>query len=157
MSTDKPHPLIKAAEIEEMPLDTRTHQFNSNAIRQTRSLGDLLGLEALGVHLVTVEPGNESTQFHFHHVDEEFLYILSGRGIAEIGEDSFEVEPGDFMGFTAHSLPHTLVNPYKEDLTYLMAGSRSHIDICDYPRIRRRMYRANGKKEFVDWDSLNKV
>jgi uncharacterized cupin superfamily protein len=147
MPNDKPHPLLRAVDIAEMEPDIRTHQFNPNAVRHTRSLGDLLGLETLGVHLVRVEPGRESTQFHSHHVDEEFLYILSGRGVAEIGDESFEVGPGDFMGFTAHSLPHTLTNPYQEDLTYLMGGNRSNIDVCDYPRIRRRMYRIDGKKE----------
>ena len=157
MPKDKPHPLLRAEAIAEMEQDIRIHQFNNNAVRHTRSLGDLLGLETLGVHLVRVESGKESTQFHSHHIDEEFLYILSGRGIAEIGEESFEVGPGDFMGFTANSLPHTLVNPYAEDLTYLMAGNRNSIDVCDYPRIRRRMYRTNGKKEFVDLDSLKEV
>jgi len=157
MPNDKPHPLLRAAEIAEMQQDTRIHQFNNNAVRHTRALGDLLGLESLCVHLVRVEPGRESTQFHSHQVDEEFIYILSGQGIAEIGEETFEVGPGDFMGFIAHSLPHTLTNPYAEDLTYLMAGNRNSIDICDYPRIRRRMYRTNGKKEFVDWDSIKDV
>lgn len=157
MSYDKPHPLLKANDIAEMEPSIRIHQFNKNAVRHTRSLGDLLGLETLGVHLVRVEPGRESTQFHSHLVDEEFLYILSGRGIAEIGEESFEVGPGDFMGFTAHSLPHTLVNPYAEDLTYLMGGNRNSIDVCDYPRIKRRMFRTHGKKEYVDWDSLKEV
>lgn len=157
MPSDKPHPLLKAEKIAAMEQDIRVHQFNSNAVRHTRSLGDLTGLETLGVHLVRVEPGRESTQFHSHQVDEEFLYILSGHGIAEIGDESFEVGPGDFMGFTAHSLPHTMTNPYAEDLTYLMAGNRNNIDICDYPRIRRRMYRVDGKKEFVDLDSLEDV
>ncbi len=157
MTNSKPHPLLKAEEIAELKQETRIHQFNKNAVRHTRSLGDLLGLESLGVHLVRVEPGNESTQYHSHHIDEEFLYILSGRGIAEIGDESFEVCAGDFMGFVANSLPHTLVNPYDDDLTYLMAGTRSKLDICDYPRIGRRMYRENGKKESVAWQAIEDV
>ncbi|WP_331280951.1 hypothetical protein [Fischerella sp. PCC 9605] len=28
------------------------------------------------------------------------MYIIFGRGIAEIGDEEFEVAAGDFMGFT---------------------------------------------------------
>ncbi len=133
------------------------HQFNDNAIRHTRSLGDLLGLSQLGFHLVRLESGKESTQYHFHHMDEEFLYILSGRGIAEIDDQEFEIGPGDFMGFARQSKAHSLKNPNKEDLVYLMGGSRNDIDICDYPRINRRMFRVNGKKTFVDIENLHDV
>ncbi|MBD3649379.1 MAG: cupin domain-containing protein [Pseudomonadales bacterium] len=154
---DKPHPLLKADAIRDMPEYVRQHQFNENAIRHTRSIGDHLGLRNIGIHLVRLEPGRESTQFHFHHQDEEFLYILSGRAIAEIGDEEYEVGPGDFMAFTAHSLPHSLRNPFDDDLVYLMGGDRSPIDICDYPRIKRRMYRENGVKQYLDLEHLHDV
>jgi uncharacterized cupin superfamily protein len=157
MSEEKPHPLLRAKDIQELPEQIRIHQFNKDAIRHTRSLGDLTGLTSIGAHLVRVEPGAQSTQFHTHQVDEEFLYILSGQGTAEIGEEKFAIESGDFMGFTANSLPHNLINTSNEDLVYLMCGNRNEIDICDYPRIKRRMYRVKGRKEFVDLDALKEV
>ncbi|MCB1645490.1 MAG: cupin domain-containing protein, partial [Pseudomonadales bacterium] len=120
MAGQDDNPLLKAAAIAALPETVNVHQFNANAIRHTRSLGDLLGLEKIGIHLVRVETGHDSTQFHTHHCDEEFLYILSGRGIAEIGNESVAVTAGDFMGFSTHSLPHNLHNPYPEDLVYLM-------------------------------------
>lgn len=155
--TEKSHPLLRAADIAALDETVNVHQFNDNAVRHTRSLGDIVGLSDMGVHLVRLEEGNESTQFHFHHVDEEFVYILSGNGIAEIGEEEFEVGPGDFMAFTRHSLPHNMRNPNSEDLVYLMGGTRSEIDVCDYPRIERRMFRVNGKKEYVDQEHLHQV
>ncbi|MDA1299847.1 MAG: cupin domain-containing protein [Proteobacteria bacterium] len=151
------HPLVKANDIDALTEVPRQHQFNPRAIRQTRSLGDIVGLKHMGLHLVRLEPGYESTQFHFHHQDEEFLYILSGRGIADIGDDEFEVGPGDFMGFTAGGLPHALRNPHQEDLTYLMGGTRNTIDVCDYPRIRRRMYRIDGTRTYVDTEDLHEL
>ena len=156
--SDKPlHPLINAQTIQALKETVNIHQFNSNAVRHTRSLGDLVGLSHIGVHLVRLEQGHDSTQFHRHHCDEEFLYILSGRGIAEIGDASYEVGPGDFMGFTIDSLAHSLSNPYPEDLVYLMSGERNRIDICDYPRIRRRMLRIDGEKQYAEWDDMHKV
>jgi len=154
---DKPFPLLTAKDIREMDEVPRQHQFNENAVRHTRSLGDLLGLTDLGVHLVRVEPGHDSTQFHFHHQDEEFLYILEGSGIAEIGDDRLPVSAGDFMAFTRDSLPHNLHNDSAEDLVYLMGGTRSDIDVCDYPRINRRMYREHGKKTYVALDDVHDV
>jgi len=155
--SDNPYPLLKADEIARLEETIHVHQFNENAVRHTRSIGDLLGLSSLGVHLVRLEKGKDSTQFHYHHVDEEFLYIISGKGIAEIGDEEREVGPGDFMAFVKNSLPHGMRNPFDEDLVYLMGGNRNAIDICDYPRIRRRMYRVDGAKQYVDLQYLHDV
>ncbi len=150
-------PLLKVDEIDDLSEVAHIHQFNDQAVRQTRSLGDLVGLEHVGIHLVRIEPGYESTQFHYHHQDEEFIYVLSGRGIAEIGDEEFEIGPGDFMGFGRNSSPHAMRNPFDTDLSYLIGGSRSKVDICDHPRLKRRMYRVDGKKTYVDLNDLHSV
>ena len=149
--------LLTADQIRSLVETTNIHQFNPNAVRHTRSLSDILGLSQIGIHLVRVEGGFESTQFHFHHNDEEFIYILSGRGIARIGEAEHKISQGDFMAFAVKSLPHSLYNPYQEDLVYLMGGSRNDIDICDYPEINRRMFKVNGSKTYVDMENLHDV
>jgi len=153
ISPGHPH-LLKASEIEAMPEVVKVHSLNSEAVRQTRSLSDAVGMTQIGIHLVRVEPGRETTQFHFHHQEEEFLYILSGRGVAEIGDAQIEVEAGDFLGFTAPSLPHTVKNPFDQDLVYLMGGDRLNFDICDYPRLQKRLYRVDGNRQLVDWEHL---
>ena len=70
---DKSYPLLKAAAIATMEESRNVHPFNEKAIRHTRSIGDLLGLSQIGIHLVRLESGNESTQFHFHHCDSLYL------------------------------------------------------------------------------------
>ncbi|MBD1906829.1 cupin domain-containing protein [Funiculus sociatus GB2-A5] len=148
-----PH-LLKANDIEAMPEKIKVHPLNSQAVRHTQSLSDAVGMTHIGVHLVRVEPGKETTQFHFLHQEEEFIYIISGRGIAEIGEEEFEVAAGDFLEFTAPSLPHCMRNPFEEDLVYLMGGERSKFDVCDYPRLKKRLFRVNGDRSLVDWEDL---
>ena len=86
--------LLKNDEIDAMVPRLHRHQFNDNAVRMTRPLSDTVGMKRLGIHLVHLQPGHESTEFHYHDADEEFLYVLSGRGIAEIGDERFEVGPG---------------------------------------------------------------
>ena len=149
--------LLKARDIAAMTPTRRRHQFNANAVRLTRALSDATGMQRIGVHLVRLEPGRESTQFHYHDADEEFLYVLEGRGIAELGEEEFEVGPGDFMGFTAPSKPHALRNPFDCDLVYLMGGERNANDVVHYPRIRRSMMKSAGQRHWADWDDLHEV
>lgn len=144
------HPLLTAAAIAALPESTFVHPLNPRAIRHGRSLGDAVGFEHLGVHLVRVEPGHDSTQYHVHQAEEEFIYILSGRGLAEIGDETVEVGPGDFMGFAAGGLAHSLSNPFTEDLVYLVGGMRLEFDICDYPRVNTRLYRRGDQREYVD-------
>lgn len=147
--------LMRKADVERLTETHHCHVLDHAAQRLTRSLGDATGLKTLGVHLVRLEPGRESTVYHFHHQDEEWIYILAGRGVAEIGGEKSVVGPGDFMGFVAGSAPHTLTNPHQEDLVYLVGGNRCPVDICDYPRHGMRRYRVDGVSEFVRLDALS--
>jgi len=155
MSRD--HSLLRKSDIEQIAETRHSHVLDPEAQRLTRSLGDAAGLKTIGVHLVRLEPGRESTVYHFHHQDEEWIYILSGRGIAEIGGEKFDVGPGDFMGFVAGSAAHTLKNPHQEELVYLVGGNRCPMDICDYPRHGMRRYRVDGVSEFVRLDAMGKT
>lgn len=150
-------PLHTAASIRRMKEERFVHFLNPGAIRYTRSLGDAAGLTSLGVHLVRLKQGDQSTEYHFHHQDEEWVYILSGRGIAEIGGRKHKIGAGDFMGFTAPSPPHGMINPNKADLVYLVGGNRCALDVCDYPRIKKRRYRMNGDNVYLDLALLTAV
>lgn len=150
----KVFPLISAAAIEKMTEQRRVHVLNKRAVRHGKSLGDAVGMREMGIHLVRIAPGDESTEYHTHYCDEEFVYILAGRGIAEIGGRKFKVGAGDFMGFTAKSLPHAMSNPHQEDLVYLMGGTRKAIDISEYPRSRKRAYKFDGKRHTVSFKDV---
>jgi uncharacterized cupin superfamily protein len=150
----KPFPLLTAAAIARMEEIRRVHVLNKRAIRHGKSLGDAVGMRDLGLHLVRIAPGDASTEYHTHYCDEEFVYILSGRGVAEIGTRKVKVGPGDFMGFTANSLPHAMTNPYREDLVYLMGGTRKAIDISEYPRSKKRAYKFDGKRHTVKFKDV---
>ncbi len=149
--------LLPDARIRSLKENKFVHFLNPGAIRYTRSLGDATGLQSLGVHLVRLQTGDASTEFHFHHQDEEWVYILSGRGIAEIGNKKYSIGAGDFMGFVAGSEPHAMRNPNKRDLVYLVGGNRWPMDVCDYPRIGKRRYRENGDNVYLDLSALTAV
>lgn len=150
---------LSAAEIAALDEKKMVHQFNANAIRMTRSLGDLMGLIDMGLHLVRVEPGRDTTTHHFHGQDEEFVYILEGHGRATIGDDVIDVGPGDFMAFPKGSPAHSMCNPAEagRDLLYLMGGTRSPVDVCTYPTLGLRMYRVDGVKEYAELGAFKPV
>ena len=149
--------LLRKQDLESRPLERFVHQHNPGAVRHTSSLTDPLGFQDMGVHLVKLEPGSDSSEHHSHDVDEEFLYILSGRATAWIGDEHFEVEPGDFMAFPKASPAHHLHNSPEEDVTYLVGGTRSSIDVCNYPLKGLRQYRIHGQREYVRLEDLRQV
>ncbi|MGH6921839.1 MAG: cupin domain-containing protein [Geminicoccaceae bacterium] len=146
MSDDEPKKcLFKAAEIAEMAEVRIRHPLNPRSEVQLRPLSELSGMARVRLTLARIPPGKESFAYHAHEADEEFVYILSGRGRAEIGEETVEVGPGDFMGFAVPSIAHHLTNPYDEDLVYLMGGERSRVEIGTFPRAGKRIiFSASG-------------
>jgi uncharacterized cupin superfamily protein len=142
--------LLSAADLAAAPEVHVRHPLNPNSDVYLRSLGRPVGLKRLSLSLARVPPGKESFIYHTHMRDEEFLYILSGRGRAEIGDAVIEVGPGDFMGFTAPSPAHHLLNPYDQDLVYLMGGEQSGFDIGVFPRAGKRVLFAGDEIRMID-------
>jgi uncharacterized cupin superfamily protein len=77
---------LKASAIASMQAIRRVHRLSPRAVRNRKSLGDAVGMTDMGIHLVRIKSGGETNEFHTHDYEEEFLFILSGRGIAEIGK-----------------------------------------------------------------------
>lgn len=147
--------LLSKAAIDAMPEVERVHPFNDNGVRMLRTLSDPTGMQRIGIHLVRLAPGRDSTTFHSHDQDEEFIYIISGRGTADIGNETMEVGPGDFMGFTAPGQAHALHNPFDEDLVYLLGGERNIADVVHYPHLGRVLVRSNADRFWADNENLH--
>lgn len=154
--SDSPY-VLKRAELEQLQLERYTHQHNEEAVRYTASLTDPLGFTDMGVHLVRITPSTASSEHHFHEEDEEFVYVLEGRGCVWIGDEAIEIEAGDFMAFPKNSPAHHLENTSSVDLLCLVGGTRAPIDICNYPRLRLRQYRVHGVREWVRDDALTRM
>src|SRR5215475_14528886 len=153
-ASEPPKSLLSAAELDAAPEVHVRHPFNPNSEVYLRSLGRPVGLKRLSLSLARVPPGRESFIYHAHEHDEEFVFILSGRGRAEIDGKMIEVGPGDFMGFPTPSVAHHLTNPYEEDLVYLMGGEHSNFDIGHYPRARKRIIFDRDRIQMLDESGL---
>lgn len=140
--------LLTAEDIAAMAGLAKTHFLNKNAKRINKSLGDATGLTGLGIHLIEVQPGHVTTEYHVHHYEDEAVYVLSGEGTADIGDESVLVKAGDFIGYRKGGKAHTIRNTGSEVFRCLVIGQRLAQDVADYPRLGKRIYRNEG----MPWD-----
>ncbi len=143
--------VITKAEIDDIEGEYKQHFLNPNAERINKSLGDLTGITGLGFHVIEVAPKKESTEFHVHKYEDECIYILSGHAQVTIGDKIFQVQEGDFIGYRAGGLAHTMKNIGPLPLKCIVVGERLNHDVADYPKLNKRLYRNMGQpSDLVD-------
>jgi uncharacterized cupin superfamily protein len=102
-----------------------------------QTLGDATGLKQMGVGVRAVEPGFSGTNRHFHSVEEEWSFVLCGRGTLRIGPHRIAVSAGSFAGFPSGPRPHHFIAEGDEPLVFLEGGERRPAqDDVWYPDIR---------------------
>lgn len=139
--TDRPNLyLLRAADITSRS-QTFSHPWNPNSEITGYQLGRATGLRRTGVNLARLAPGRESFVYHAHWTEEEWIYILAGRGVARIDAVDYEVNQGDFMAFPTPGVAHHLSNPFATELVYLMGGEHREVEIADFPDLGKRMFR----------------
>ena len=140
---------IKADEVAESA-SRFSHPWNPDTEISGTRLSTLVGLSRTGVNGARLPAGKEYFIYHSHYREEEWIYIISGRGIAEIDGAEFEVTAGVFMGFPTLAVAHHLRNPYDEDLIYLVGGESHEVEVANFPRLGKRMLRLGQNVEIYD-------
>ena len=102
--------------------------------RMKHALGDHAGLDQYGVNLTILPPGQASALRHWHKLEDEFVYIVSGE-LTLITDDGEEVmTPGMCAGFKAGvENGHHLVNRSAAPASFLEIGSRLPDEEGFYP------------------------
>lgn len=115
------------------------------AERVRKRLGDAAGLSDFGVNLLRLPPGAWSSQRHWHNIEDEFVYVLSGEVtlITDAGEQILRA--GDCAGFPKNTPNgHHIVNRSGADATMLEIGTRTEADVTTYPDIDLKYDPAQG-------------
>jgi uncharacterized cupin superfamily protein len=141
--------LLRAADIATKS-QTFSHPWNPRSQITGYQMAKATGLKRTGVNLARIGAGKESFVYHSHWLEEEWIYILEGRGIARIDGADYEVGPGDFMAFPTPGVAHHLRNPYERELVYLMGGENREAEISDFPELGKRMFRHAKGIEIFD-------
>ena len=122
--------------------------------RQKRALGDYFGLTRFGVNLTRLEPGAMSALRHAHGVQDEFIYVVSGRPTLVTDIGSTRLSPGMCCGFRAGTGDaHHLINDTDQRVEYLEIGDRSPGDTVEYPDDDiQAVLQQNGRWQFFRKD-----
>lgn len=102
--------------------------------REKRALGDFFGLKNFGVNLTRLQPKSQSSMFHRHSKEDEFIFILQGTPTLCTDSGEIQLSPGMCAGFPAEGTAHQLVNDSDEDVIYLEVGDRTKGDEVTYPK-----------------------
>jgi uncharacterized cupin superfamily protein len=148
--------IITKEEIEQYEGIEKVHFLNENARRRNKSLGDLTGLSGFGFHIIEIQPGYESTELHKHYYEDECVYILEGEAEATIGDFTYPVKAGDFIGYRAGGEAHALKNTGNSLLKCIVVGNRLDHDVADYPNLKKRIFRNEGLSwNLVDQEQIS--
>ncbi len=99
-----------------------------------RHLSAFGGGSHVGVVLEELPPGMQSNQRHYHMLEEEHVYVLSGAMTLLLGEREYEMRAGDYVCFPAGQKEgHALVNRGTEPCRYLLIGENNANDVSVFP------------------------
>jgi uncharacterized cupin superfamily protein len=117
-------------------------EFRSRVLpRERRALGDALGLTKIGVNLTTLEPGKESSMRHWHTLEDEFIYVVSGEIVLRTDAGEQVLVAGQCAGFKAGVADgHQLLNRTTATAVYLAISNRDDADGAFYPDVDMQMH-----------------
>ena len=97
--------------------------------------------ERMHIDFVEVEPENFAYGYHWHEVDEEAFYIISGEASVRTIKGEINLKAGDLIAFpTGEEGAHVIRNTSKTDrLIYLDFGRNEKTEIVHFPDINKIM------------------
>lgn len=126
------------------------HPMQEDAEVYWASLSDRVGMKRAHLNLVRVPPGKAAFPVHFHALQEEFVFVLSGIGTARIGNEDFAIGGGDYLGFPVDGTPHGVRNTGEDDLICLMGGERTPTEVATFPELGKVAIQSEGGMTFHD-------
>jgi uncharacterized cupin superfamily protein len=139
--TKLPEPRVLVRASERGPDFPVAHPYDPSVEAHVWTVSRMSGLGRIAVNLEWLPPGKQSSPLHVHHREEEWVYVVEGRGIAEVGDAEHAIGVGDFLGFPP-GVAHHVRNDSADRLLLLVGGEViPDVDVADFPRLRRRMVR----------------
>lgn len=128
----EPHPPISSQDVawEETQMGTR---FGGRAKHLTyAAVGSNYHV---GMLIEAPAPGRRLAPLHYHMLEEEHALILEGEVRLLLGDESFDMKPGDYVCFPAgQKIGHSFMNSGSGPCSYLMIGERNPNEVCVYPQ-----------------------
>ena len=122
------------ANIHELKGETREVSQGTKFAAKLLPIAPALGAKKLGYNLTEVPPGKKAFPYHFHHVNEEMFFIVSGKGEVRMPDGTHALKEGDILCCPpGPDGAHQIVNTGKEPLRYLALSSIQDPEVVEYP------------------------
>lgn len=149
--------------IEDVPWEDFSH--GNRFASRTRALGAFGGGTHVGVCLEELEPGKQACPAHYHHLEEEHLYLLAGELTLRLGNRTYALHAGSYVCFPAgQKAGHAITNTGTSIARYLVIGERNPNDVMVYTdsgrvgvRLTGEGYRRSATMEYWEGESPQDV
>jgi len=120
--------------IHESQVPFETWYEGTNREIRGKPLSDVGGKARVGVGLMELPPGSDTSPAHWHSREEEHLYALSGVAMLFLADQQFPLVPGSYVCFPAgQEKAHFIANTGAQPFRYLIIGERIEGDEVTYP------------------------
>ncbi|KEQ17592.1 cupin domain-containing protein [Endozoicomonas numazuensis] len=132
------------ANIEEIEWDEWQHgeQYGN----RSKNLGKAAGSRSLGMRMIELSPGKQSSPLLFHTEDEEHIFLVEGEVTLLEGDEQSHLIAGDYVCFLpGEGIGHALLNHSETVCRFLVMSQNSQSDIVVYPEHNRMLVKALGQ------------
>ena len=113
---------------------------------RSRAVGAFGGGSHVGVRFEELAPGKSDCPAHYHHLEEEHLYVLEGTLSLRLGDRRYELTAGSYVCFPAgQKLGHALTNNGTTVARYIAIGERNAHEVVVYTDSGRVGVRLTGE------------
>jgi uncharacterized cupin superfamily protein len=114
---------------------TRSMSSGEHFHASMTELAGQAGARAMGANITRVPPGKAAFPIHHHYANEEHFFVLSGKGVLRVGNETWDVRKDDYIvnlpGGPEHA--HQIINTGTEELVYLALSTMVVPEIVGYP------------------------
>ncbi len=133
-----PRPIINLDELEFMPRPAAMAPNGAAAERFDARMAQVatrIGARKLGFNVTAVPPGKAAFPFHSHRANEEVFFVLQGTGVVRIGDQTYDIRPGDFVACPTGGpdTAHQIRNTGAEELRYIAMSTLLYPEVAEYP------------------------
>ena len=109
---------------------------------------DLSG-DHLGVRIEELAPGETSSEYHYHTLEEEHVIVMSGQATLRRGDERMPLTSGDHVLFLAgDERAHHIINEADEPLRLLVFGERNAGDVVIYPEHKALLVKSPEVRQY---------
>lgn len=121
---------INQLERRELSSKSTGEQFSLSAI-----LTSIYNFKNIFISSEIIPPGRKNSSPHFHTIKEELAFVIEGNPTVHIGNNSYQLKPGEFVGFPVDLHEgHYFENLTKQPCHILLISSTPVADEIHYSK-----------------------